>query len=622
MQMLKNIFTIILTVFSFPFFITAQKFDSLENVVKTSKNDTCILKALLILSETCEQSQMMKYAEPGVKLAEQKLKSVDKSDPLYKTYLEYLAAFYHHLAYISELKSDIPKALQLNQASLRIYEQLKQKPGMSACYINIGAIYEKQKEVEKALEYYMLSLKMHEELKDKSGAASSLNNIAQVYANAGKMEKAIECYNSSLKIREEIKDKMGLGYSYNNLGAAYFRMGDLDKALQYMENALAVRELANHKEGVSETIHNISVIYFRKGDLNKSKEFALRGLKIGKEIGFPRNISNSANTLFKIYEKQNNYKDALQMYKLNIFMRDSIVNEENYRATVKNQMQNQYEKKTIADSIEKKLASIKIGNQQLLIKQEKNQKMFLFGGLALLLILAMVLFNRFRVTQKQKLVIESQKKIVEESLTQKEILLKEIHHRVKNNLQVISGILELQAYNTGNNDLKELVWEGQNRVKSIALIHQKLYQSENISVIPFQEYLDDLVKSISSTFKNKTEMSLFIDAGSFHFDVDTAVPLGLIINELITNCYKHAFVGEQNAEVHLKIIQVEANNFQLTLKDNGKGIPENYDINTSGSLGLQLVKGLSRQLKGSFNFRNNNGAEFNILFKNNIYTKA
>ncbi len=217
-----------------------------------------------------------------------------------------------------------------------------------------------------------------------------------------------------------------------------------------------------------------------------------------------------------------------------------------------------------------------------------------FGGVA---------YAYAKKIKSQKL-IEHQSKIIEESLREKESLLKEIHHRVKNNLQMVSSLLNLQSKNAINDEVLYALQEGRNRVKAMALIHQKLYQTEGLSVIEMRGYIDSLAKSIESVYKKPDEdVEILINADNIELDIDSAIPIGLILNELVSNSYKYAFDGVAHPEIHIKIIKTDSG-YDFDYRDNGLGIPRDLDVKKSKSLGLRLVKRLTNQLRSELNFEN------------------
>ncbi|MBK7666958.1 MAG: tetratricopeptide repeat protein [Sphingobacteriaceae bacterium] len=227
--------------------------------------------------------------------------------------------------------------------SLKISEDVGDKKAIASSLSNIGSIYGDQGDNTEALGYYHKSLKIEEEIVDKEGMAISLNNIASIYRRQGDIPKALDYNYKSLKIVEEIGDKQGIATSLNNIGYIYFGQGDFQKGLEYYHKSLKIKEEIGDKEGEALLLNNIANLTLKIGQVKKAQVFATKGMQVAKELGFPENILNSANLLKIIFQKQNKYKEAFEMFELEVKMRDSIKNEETQKASVKKQMQYQYE---------------------------------------------------------------------------------------------------------------------------------------------------------------------------------------------------------------------------------------------------------------------------------------
>jgi two-component system, sensor histidine kinase PdtaS len=239
--------------------------------------------------------------------------------------------------------------------------------------------------------------------------------------------------------------------------------------------------------------------------------------------------------------------------------------------------------------------------------------------LATLFISSFFIFRAFRTIKKKNKIIvdksntlEHTKGLVEKSLVEKEILLKEIHHRVKNNLQLIISLLRIQATDTENNSIQEFIDVSQSRISSMALIHQSLYQSNNFGEINFKNYIDNLTTEIQNTFTN-AEKKVHINNTMMpiHFDIQLSIILGLIINELVINAYKHAFETYENAVIQLQLT-AEKDSCTLTIADNGTGFQQQ---NETKSIGLQLIDQLIFQLKATMEIDSKHGTKYSIQFK-------
>ncbi len=216
---------------------------------------------------------------------------------------------------------------------------------------------------------------------------------------------------------------------------------------------------------------------------------------------------------------------------------------------------------------------------------------------------------------------ESQKNL-RSSLKEKEVLLKEIHHRVKNNLQIISSLLNLQTDFLKDAESIQAIESSRNRIRSMAIIHEKLYQTGNFIQINFSDYLHELIRNLSGSYKSDVNRILYkIEVERIFINIDLATSLGLILTELISNAVKHAFKNRKPGSNNEIIIEGVANNndsYKLIFKDNGRGLPKDYDINSSETLGLQLVTSLVEQIQGTLNVSNSFGAQYVISFYFNI----
>ncbi|MDO9627323.1 MAG: histidine kinase dimerization/phosphoacceptor domain -containing protein [Methanobacteriaceae archaeon] len=221
----------------------------------------------------------------------------------------------------------------------------------------------------------------------------------------------------------------------------------------------------------------------------------------------------------------------------------------------------------------------------------------------------------YDVTERKKAVNK-----LESSLNEKEALLREVHHRVKNNLQVISSLLNLQS-NYVEDDFKDILLVTQSRIRSMAMIHSKMYNSNDLTHIHIKNYIDGFVSDLFYLYDiDKTIITLNTDIEDLEMGIDTAIPLGLIINELIINILKHAFPNNQRGNILISLKEVDKE-FILKISDNGVGLPENIILDYSENLGLQLVNNLVEQIEGSMEISTMDGTEFKIKFKELIYKK-
>ncbi len=204
---------------------------------------------------------------------------------------------------------------------------------------------------------------------------------------------------------------------------------------------------------------------------------------------------------------------------------------------------------------------------------------------------------------------------IEASLKEKEVLLREIHHRVKNNLQIISSMLNLQTNYITDQKSLAIFEESRNRVRSMALIHEKLYQNESLSSLNIKEYVIELINNLMRSYRTNNRVNSAIHISDIFVNTDTAIPLGLIINEIVSNSLKYAFPNNSTGKITITLVKLEENKYQISIEDNGIGLPEDFNLRETNTLGLQLVNSLVTQLDGEIKLSSNNGTKFEIKFK-------
>jgi len=341
---------------------------------------------------------------------------------------------FNNLGVVYDNLGDTPNALVYFHKALKIQEELGLKSEVALTLNNIGYIYVMQNEPIKALEYYNKSLKYRIDVDDKEWIPQSLNNIASVYEKFGDPDckkgkdvclkegqiLALNYYKRCLTLQQTNNDKKGIAYSLNNIASIYRKYGDPNcagtlqerkingekLAMEFLTQSLKIHEEIKNTIGIAYVSNNIAQVLINQGNLSKALLFSIRSMKIAKEVGFPEVIYRNAMTLKKIYKSQNNLEKAFEMYELEIQMRDSINNSSNQKALITQNTKYEYEKKATADSV-KVAEEKKVTTAQL--KQEKTQRFALYGGIFLIALFGLFMFNRFKVTKKQNHLIQLQK---------------------------------------------------------------------------------------------------------------------------------------------------------------------------------------------------------------------
>ena len=254
------------------------------------------------------------------------------------------------------------------------------------------------------------------------------------------------------------------------------------------------------------------------------------------------------------------------------------------------------------------------------LTDEKRSQMFLFNLLFSVSSVGFFILIMIQSNLKEKQLflnrIEERRlseKTIQDALTEKNVLIAELHHRVKNNLAIISGLFSLKLNDDLHEDAKKVLLESRNRVRSMALIHNRLYNSGNLTDVNFDEYAKELINEINVSYPAvANSVKINTEIKNVILNVNAAIPCGLILNEVLTNCFKHAFKEKSEGQIEVSFVH-ENDNLNMRVKDNGCGLP--LDYNKKQSLGITVIEALSEQLDGSFNFSNDNGTSFELNFK-------
>ena len=330
----------------------------------------------------------------------------------------------NNIGVIYDIQGDYANAMIHFSKSLKIREEIEAKEGVASSLNNIGMVYFHQSNYEKAIEFYTKSVAIKEEIGDQKGLSNSLNNIGSIYSKQDVFEQAHEFYIKSLKIREKIGDKRGIAQSLNNIGVVLKNQTKYDKAMSYFSKGLKISEEIEDQYEKAVSLVNIGEIYEYKNDLPKALDYSLKSLAIAQDIGAPTRVKDASKILWEVNKKLGNSEAALKMYELFVATRDSINSEENQKAVIRQEYKYQYEKQAAADSIKnaeaRKVKDAQLTAEKVKNKQQKQQQYFLFVGLAIALLFGGFIFNRFRITNKQKGIIEEQKEEVDTAYGQLE----------------------------------------------------------------------------------------------------------------------------------------------------------------------------------------------------------
>lgn len=446
-------------------------------------------------------------------------------------------------------------------------------------------------DLQKAADYfercYQVAIKENNELE----AANALQNTGLVKGILGDVESEIDNYVKAREVMQRLEFGEGVANIDMNIGTAYVSLKRFEEGLRAFERARIVFEQLGHKAALCVIHTNLAETNLILGSLDKAEQNANTSIAIADELSLANEKKYTLEILSRVYQSRADFKNAFLTLKEYQLLKDSIFKEEKL---------NQIEELKVAYETQQQEDEIALLNTSNELKDArlKQQQFFLFilvGGSVLFLILVFILLNRYRMKKR--------------SAEEKEVLLKEIHHRVKNNLQIIESLLSLQERTKGDKKPEELLKVSQDRIHAISAIHDKLYQSNSLKEINFRSYVVDLINHFSNTYSmDKIKFSTRIEA--VDLDLDQLIPCGLIINELITNSLKYAFERIENPIIEIEGEQKE-NYYLLRITDNGNGFDE---VENDKSIGLRLVKSLVNQLNGSIKKLATKGTSYQISF--------
>jgi len=511
-------------------------------------------------------------------------------------YWEGTASCDNNIARIYQDIGDYDKALSYYQESMAIFEKNSDTINLGNVYSNIGELYMEIGNYEDAISFFTKSNEYYKLAKLRKGQAFVYSDLASIYSKQKNYIRAIKYYETALDIWIEEDRKTEVAEVYLNIAEIYLTIKLYDEAYVNYSKAKTFYTETDHTYGIAESTMGIGDYYYALGQTDNAIKNYKETLDILRDLESDKLKLSLFYKLYSSFKIKNNYTEALNYLEKNQILKDSVFNIE--QAQNLNNLQVKYELNEKENQINdlKQKAKIKQLEIDKKTAETKNRTIVLFMMIIIALGLAMfgvVFFRQYKA--KNKL---SKELLVR--VNEREVLLKELHHRVKNNLQIISSLLNLQKNYSNNMTLDEILEISRNRISTMVSIHEKLYKSNNLKSINIADYIDEIATSLVETLNKSSEkISLKLNIDEIFFEINTAIPFGLILNEMITNSIKHAFKNQQDPQIGISG-KTENKTAVIEYTDNGKGLPENFDINKTNSLGMKLISGMTKQIKGSF----------------------
>lgn len=488
---------------------------------------------------------------------------------------------------------DYSSALNNLDKSLTLGKKINDKASLAITQTYIGQINSKLKKYSTAIKYYNESLIYFKNEGKYKNEAIVYNNIGNCFLEENKFDSAIYYFNKSLELSKQKKFPKGIAMATSNAGLTYLDKKQYKKAEENLLVSYITCDSLKSDLSLVIVCTNLIRLYTETNQLEKAIPYAKTGEKLANVVGSFEQQVNLYKSLSNMYVANKEFEQALKYSNLQLQFTDSLANENSQR--IQNEMTTRFETENLNDKITLLTNTNKLKDAEI---EKKKTQQYLFLVLVIgSSIFIGLLFFVLRTKNKSQKQLESKNEIIKNALDERGILLKEIHHRVKNNLQIISSLLNLQSGYGNSISTEDLVKQSESRIKSMALIHEKLYQTENFKEIDLAEYLQSFLEQLSEIlfFKEKN-IEYVINVETIHIEIDKLVPLGLIVNELITNTVKHAFKNKASGIITITGKHAE-NNYMLTINDNGEGMPSDFSLDKSKSLGIRLIKGLVNQIQ-------------------------
>ncbi|NPA46216.1 MAG: tetratricopeptide repeat protein [Chlorobi bacterium] len=510
---------------------------------------------------------------------------------------EIVASMYGNLGTSWMQMGNYEKAIQYYLKLRDMAEQLKNDKLTGIAYYNLGYLYLELEQPEKARTYLEKGLQHAKKANDLYYLSHMHERLGAMYESLDQHQKALEHYSRALKLYELRKDLPFIALAKENIAAIYLNMGQPEKAIPYAREALDLIRRIHMDFLEKPTIQTLTLAYLDAGRLDEAKKLIDQSIgKINPDELNPHARIDYYNIYYSYYLKRKQYDKALENYTALHKIQDSILKSEkaNKIAEIEEKYLNAQKQREImrlrAEKAQKELA----------LQKERQQKILLGGGLAGTVALLGIIGFFYHRTRRQKRLIEE--------------LQREMHHRVKNNLGIISALLdELQDRYTENPELQEELDKIKLRIESLNDIHKQLYQGKDVTHIGMKKYVDKLAQHVKASFRNSAvEIKNLIPPG-LKIKADKSLLLGLILNEFLLNSFKHAFKPGSPGIVRI-VWEEKDGHYVLHMSDNGKGLPPDFDPARARSFGMDVMQLLTQQLGGRFRLKGDNGVHIEIQF--------
>ncbi len=523
---------------------------------------------------------------------------------------ELLADYYNEKGIILKQQSRFDEALELYNKTLLIQQSQNNKKGEARTYNNIGRIYEAMENFPDAKRYYSHALSIYNKLPVSKSIAITIQNIGNIYRATDMNDSALICYEGALSIYEFSDNKLLIAYAYNSIATV---TEDSEQAISYLNKSIVIQKELNVELDLAKSYVALAEVYVKGEQYIIAIPYLVNGYELFAISGHKNSARDALKDLYQSYEATGDYKNSLKYQSIYFAYQDSIKSENNFIAMQR------YESELNLKDKEKQIAikelEITNSNEKLLVK--RRQFIYFIVGIILLITMLVVVVIQVLKHKQNNLILSEQNALIEKSDKEKEVLIREIHHRVKNNLQIILSLLAIEQRKSDSKEVKAAMSYGKQRIEAMSLVHEKLYQQSDLTNIYLEDYLMDVAENLLFSFDKTSEIELNILSDITRINTDIAINLGLLSSELITNSIKHGYDPEIERFIISISITDSDNLISYQYSDNGKGISSYVIPEKAKSFGYKLILSIIKKLKGEVvvNPKSNTGFELSFNFR-------
>lgn len=472
---------------------------------------------------------------------------------------------------------------------------------------NIGIDYYYNDELDKAAAYFETVASLTRQLGDTLRLANSYNNLGLIAAEQRNAEQEATYYQKARKLMLAIDNLQGVALTSLNLSGVYRLLGQIDTARQLNEESIRLYTQLNNNTGLLDAYSMRYSLLLEEGDSSGAETLAKESLSIAVEGNFLQSQLHWLELLEQLYAAQQMHRKAYKLLSERNQLRDSLSEQGSEQKIAELEMRYQTAIK------EQQIIQLELENQKaaLALQEESQRRYILVVSLLFSLILGAFLIYQVRFRIRVNKILTAKNLQVSQSLAERETLLKEIHHRVKNNLQVISSLLRIQSRFIKDPNALEAIEQSRSRVKSMAMIHQRLHSNDTFENVNVPTFVEELVSEVSDSFDTGDRVSFDLSIENIELDLETMISISLILNETITNSLKYAFPGERAGTIWIAIGRKDAD-LAVEVRDDGIG----FDQETrKQSFGTTLIRSFSEKLHGEYRLETALGVKHKLVIK-------